>query len=217
MGRRKVGERRWLLTQNGELRGDGVYNWTLPAWVTTLPDGRTVNVCPSAGACAKLCYARSGTYLFPAVKLAHQEKLRLVLDDLDGWKRAMLRELAHPRYRRGGHVRVHDSGDFFSDEYLLAWLEIARRRPWLTFYAYTKEVSRFRRLVEAPDAPSPRPRNFLYVYSYGGAGGPPARPGAGQGRGRVPRSREHGRGRVRQPGRVGPPRRVRGPPCRHPG
>src|SRR5690606_39090339 len=43
-------------------------------------------------------------------------------------------------------------------------LEILRGEPeGLTFYAYTKEVSRFRRLVE----PSP-PANFKYVFSRGG-------------------------------------------------
>lgn len=35
--------------------------------------------------------------------------------------------------------------------------------PQATFYAYTKEVRRFKRLIE-PDPPG----NFLWVYSYGG-------------------------------------------------
>jgi Gene product 88 len=60
-------------------------------------------------------------------------------------------------------VRIHDAGHFFSDAYLQAWLRICRRRPDVHFYAYTKEVSRFRRLVE-PDPPP----NLLWVYSYGG-------------------------------------------------
>jgi hypothetical protein len=38
-----------------------------------------------------------------------------------------------------------------------------RAHPEVTFYAYTKEVRRFRHLVE----PNPPP-NFLWVYSYGG-------------------------------------------------
>ncbi len=54
-------------------------------------------------------------------------------------------------------------GDFFSDSYLQAWLEIMRLRPGVEFYAYSKEVSRFRRLVE-PDPPP----NFQWVYSLGG-------------------------------------------------
>ncbi|MFF7438829.1 hypothetical protein [Streptomyces sp. NPDC008122] len=41
-----------LLTQNSDLRGDGVWNWTLPTLATKLPDGRGVLTRPSAGVCA---------------------------------------------------------------------------------------------------------------------------------------------------------------------
>lgn len=178
-----------MLTQNSELREIGVYNWTLPAWVVTLSDGRVFNVCPSAGACAKLCYARHGTYLFPKVRAAHVRNLEHVLDDLEGWRAAMTHELRRRRYRptgtsraltkpddveldpwmqtwyaNGGRaVRVHDSGDFFSDEYLRAWLQVARDTPDVLFYAYTKEVRRFRAIAEheAPD-------NFRWLFSLGG-------------------------------------------------
>ena len=59
--------------------------------------------------------------------------------------------------------REHDAGDFFSDDYTEAWLRVMRASPDTGFYAYTKEVSRFKRLVE----PSP-PANFLWCYSLGG-------------------------------------------------
>jgi len=154
---------RWLLTQNRELKAIGVWNWTLPAWAGRLPDGRTYNTCPSAGICQHVCYARNGTYLWPAVRARHHTNLAYVLDDLPGWQYQMTAELGAPRYR-GSWIRIHDSGDFFYDDYLAAWLRISRARPHNTFYAYTKEVSRFRRLVE-PDPPA----NFLWVYSYGGA------------------------------------------------
>ncbi|GAA1884220.1 GP88 family protein [Asanoa iriomotensis] len=151
-----------LLTQNRELKAIGVWNWTLPAWAGRLPDGRTYNTCPAAGICRQVCYARNGTYLWPAVRRRHHANLAFVLDDLAGWEVAMTAELGARRHR-GAWIRIHDSGDFFSDDYLLAWLRICRTRPGQTFYAYTKEVSRFRRLVE----PEP-PANFLWVYSYGG-------------------------------------------------
>jgi hypothetical protein len=155
---------RWLLTQNSELAEEGIYNWTLPAWVVKLPDGRTFNVCPHAGACAKLCYARNGTYLFPAVRDAHVRNLLMLLDGrLPRWEKRILGELWCARYT-GRHVRIHDSGDFFADDYLEAWLRVIRATPHVGFYAYTKEVSRFRRLVE-PDPPG----NFHYVYSMGGS------------------------------------------------
>lgn len=152
----------WLLRQNGELRREGIFNWSLPAWAGRLPSGRTYNTCPEAGSCAPLCYARHGTYRFRNVLAAHERNLMMVLDDLPGWEQRMTEELAHRRYA-GRHVRVHDAGDFFSDEYLAAWLRIMRATPGVTFYAYTKAVDRFRRLVE-PDPPA----NFRWVYSLGG-------------------------------------------------
>nr|WP_281287442.1 hypothetical protein [Amycolatopsis cihanbeyliensis] len=151
-----------LLTQNSEMRQIGVWNWSLPAWAGRLPDGRTYNTCPSAGICAQACYARHGTYTWPVVRAKHQANLMFVLDDLVGWRTAMLAELGAAKFR-GAWIRIHDSGDFFSDDYLQAWLDICRARPDTNFYAYTKEVSRFRALVE----PGP-PSNFLWVYSFGG-------------------------------------------------
>lgn len=154
--------REWLLRQNSELRREGIFNWSLPAWAGRLPDGRTYNTCPSAGECAKLCYARTGTYRFPGVLAAHERNLMRVLDDLPGWERRMEEDLNHPRYR-GAHVRVHDSGDFFSREYLAAWLRVMRYTPLNRYYAYTKEISFFKELVE-PDPPP----NFYWCYSLGG-------------------------------------------------
>jgi hypothetical protein len=37
-------------------------------------------------------------------------------------------------------VRIHVSGDFFSEEYLLAWIDVATARPLIQFYAYTKSL-----------------------------------------------------------------------------
>jgi hypothetical protein len=152
---------RRLLTQNREMKAIGVWNWTLPAWAGRLADGRTYNTCPSASICARVCYARNGTYLWPAVRARHQANLMFVLDDLPGWEAAMTDELGR-RVFQGRWIRIHDSGDFFSDRYLAAWLRICHARPEVRFYCYTKEVDRFRRLVE-PDSPV----NLSWVYSYG--------------------------------------------------
>lgn len=151
-----------LLRQNRRLRALRIYNWTLPALAAQLPDGRNVKVCRSAGVCAQACYARNGTFLWPVVKARHTENLRLVLDEPQQWQEQMLAELAAPRMD-GAWVRVHDSGDFFSLDYLVQWLEIMRARPRTRFYAYTKEVRLFREVVE-PDPPG----NFWWVYSFGG-------------------------------------------------
>ncbi len=166
-----------MLRQNAELRDIGAFNWTLPALGVKLDDGRVIKTCPQAGVCAQFCYARNGTFLFPTAKKAHANNLKMVLDDLVGWQSAMIEELSHKRYRGGKYVRIHDSGDFFSDEYLEAWIYIARVIPDVTFYAYTKEVSRFKRIADkeyysstAQPAGMQRltPKNFLYLYSLGG-------------------------------------------------
>ncbi len=176
-----------LLTQNADLKPHRIWNWTLPAWVVRLDDGRPVNVCPQAGACVPLCYARSGKYTIPSVRAAHQRNLQFTIDDLDAWTHAVSNELRARRFRpigiarlrqmNRGHldvrvarlldigcaaVRIHDAGDFYSDEYLAAWIRIARTHPDILFYCYTKEVSRFKRCVLDP------PHNFLWAYSLGG-------------------------------------------------
>lgn len=151
-----------LLTQNSELKRIGAWNWSIPALAARLPDGRTISTCPSAGVCAGVCYARAGRYRIPSVQARHLANLRYVLEDPEGWETAMTRELDASRFLRAW-VRIHDAGDFYADAYLAAWLRIIAARPLTTFYAYTKEVDRFRRLVE----PSP-PANFRWVYSYGG-------------------------------------------------
>lgn len=177
-----------ILTQNRELKQDGVWNFTLPAWVIELPDGSHFNVCPNAGACAKFCYARNGTYLFPKVRGKHLRNLELVKDDPE-WVSKLAEELAHKRFRptgkwreipglsdtghlsdwvrtwisNGGQaVRIHDSGDFFNREYLNQWISVAIAFPDILFYAYTKEVA----MLE--DAKPDLPDNFLICYSMGG-------------------------------------------------
>ena len=148
-----------LLTQNSELKPDGIFNWTLPAFGVTLTDGTNMNVCPNAGACASFCYARSGTYNFSNVKRRHIQNLEYILEDPDGWFNQMLEEVQKPKMV-GKHIRIHDAGDFFTEDYLRLWIKIAELTPEVTFYCYTKEVSMFKK--------QQFPSNFKYLFSMGG-------------------------------------------------
>lgn len=148
-----------LLTQNSELKPDGIFNWTLPAFGVTLTDGTNMNVCPQAGACASFCYARSGTYNFSNVKRRHIQNLEYILEDPDGWFSQMLEEVQKPKMV-GKHIRIHDAGDFFTEDYLHLWIKIAELTPKVTFYCYTKEVTLFKK-QKFPD-------NFKYLFSMGG-------------------------------------------------
>lgn len=178
-----------LLRQNSEMRKDRVWNWTLPAWVTTFEDGTSFNVCPQAGACAKVCYARNGTYLFPKVIESHQRNLMLARGPEDLFIGQMVLELTGKKFRPSGEtrlpeldrahlpekitsmldggcaaVRIHDSGDFFSEQYLDAWTSIAKSVPDVLFYAYTKEVT----LLKEHMGSHWWPENFLICFSLGG-------------------------------------------------
>ncbi|MFZ3494542.1 GP88 family protein, partial [Streptomyces sp. 5.8] len=156
---KKPSAKKWLLTQNSQLRKEGIFNWTLPAFAVKLPDGSNFNVCAQAGACAPLCYARAGAYRFKNVRAAHIRNLLLCKDSQEEWEERMKEELSHKRYA-GKWVRLHDSGDFFSDSYLLAWVRIMKASPAVRFYCYTKEISRCRRILA-----SSTPDNFLWCYS----------------------------------------------------
>jgi hypothetical protein len=178
-----------LLTQNSDLKPHRIWNWTIPAWYTRLEDGTMFKTCPQAGICAKLCYARNGTYLFRNVKAAHDRNLRFALDETDAWEAAINAELQLPKFRkitgprelpypveyddlgdwmRGWvasglpAIRIHDAGDFFADWYLERWMKIADANPQLLFYCYTKEISLFRK--HSVNFPA----NFHYLFSTGG-------------------------------------------------
>lgn len=64
--------------------------------------------------------------------------------------------------RGASKVRPHVAGDFFSQRYFDAWMEVARQMPDVLFYAYTKSidfwVARYGTI----------PRNFVLTASYGG-------------------------------------------------
>lgn len=179
-----------LLTQNRELKQDGVWNFTLPAWVVELPDGKHFNVCPNAGACAKFCYARNGTYLFPKVRGKHLRNLELA-QDRERFYHEMHKELSHKRmnptgtprtipglpdtthlslwvrtwlHDGGQAVRIHDSGDFFNKDYYKDWINLAWAFQHILFYAYTKEVA----LTEELKTEVNWPPNLLTIYSMGG-------------------------------------------------
>ncbi|MFB7436527.1 hypothetical protein ACFCZ5_34885 [Streptomyces microflavus] len=157
---------RLLRQGNADLRRHNISVWTLPAWVVRLPSGKSMNVCPSAGICADLCFARTGSYTrYPNVRDAHMRNLMLTLEDLPRFERLMTEEVQHKRHA-GGFVRVHDAGDFYSREYLEAWLRIVASAPAVSFYCYSKEITLLHDVIgkEGEKAPA----NFAWCPSLGG-------------------------------------------------
>ena len=139
-------------TGNEKLKKLDTISFNLPAFRSA--DG--FHVCPQAGACATLCYARQGRYLMPQVAASRESNLAVVRGDLPAFITQATEDLSRIKNKI---VRVHDSGDFFSQEYMDAWFTIARLFPKKTFYAYTKSLHLDR---------SRKPKNFQLVQSIGG-------------------------------------------------
>lgn len=175
-----------LLSQNKELRPHLIWNWSIPALTAKLSDGRRISTCPSAGICARFCYARNGTYLFRNVLAAHTKHLEMIINDPEQWVLEMNQELKQTKFtkkrsprqipidlsevsdtwlrawidRGSPAIRIHDSGDFFADWYLNLWIRITQENPDLLFYAYTKEIT----MLSKADLPI----NFRWLASTGG-------------------------------------------------
>lgn len=139
---------------NSKLEKLGTVGFGLPAFESA--DG--FKVCPKAGACAAICYARQGNYNFSNVKAAREFNLAIVRASVADFKAKAMSDLRN--MRKVSTVRIHDSGDFFSQEYLDAWYDVARAFPNLVFYAYTKSLHL--------DLWTRKPRNFRITQSEGG-------------------------------------------------
>ncbi|MFO0798328.1 MAG: hypothetical protein U0804_12695 [Gemmataceae bacterium] len=114
------------------------------------------------------CYASTMEARRPSVRRARwhnytqlracrsaEEMARLILDSLTPF---------------AGWVRVHDSGEFYSQVYFDAWVLVAQTRPRTTFYAYTKALPVWvRRLALVGDGYEPgEVSNLVLTASHGG-------------------------------------------------
>ncbi len=83
------------------------------------------------------CYAASQEALYPSVRQSRWHNYMLLSGLSSADMVALILKSLHKMERI---VRFHVSGDFFSQDYFDAWLEVARRRPDTVFYGYTKSL-----------------------------------------------------------------------------
>lgn len=94
-----------------------------------------VRTCPNCKDCQKKCYARRGEAYRPTVHDKHALNTMLAVHDMD-FLFALITEQLHRTKKK--IVRIHSSGDFFSQKYLEMWCHIAQLFPEIKFYGYTK-------------------------------------------------------------------------------
>lgn len=152
-----------LLTQNKKLKNTSlmnrarILNFSLPAYKTQ----NNKMVCPFAKDCVKYCYAQKGNYRYPSVKkglnnryeLSKKEEFVTIMN-------------ANILLERPTHVRIHDSGDFYSVDYLNKWVQIAKDNKEVIFYAYTKSIPFFKTTKEM-NTTFLLPKNLIIIFSEG--------------------------------------------------
>jgi hypothetical protein len=106
------------------------------------------------------CFMASGEARLKQVYEAHYYNESLLLQCKTKARMARLIKESMPKFV--GAMRLHASGDFFSQTYFDAWLEAIRAFPHTHFYGYTKSLPFWvKRLAEIPD-------NLLLTASQGG-------------------------------------------------
>ena len=135
------GNAKLLKSSKGKYR---VLGFGIPADHNFSHKGEKRNTCPQALACKAVCYAKQGRYAMPNVIQARKHNLKLslrptfvkhIIADLN--QMVVKSKVCRKPYNV---VRLHDSGDFYSQEYLNAWATVAATFPDVIFYAYTKSL-----------------------------------------------------------------------------
>lgn len=132
---------------NSKLKADGIASFNLPP----------ISTCPARGECEKYCYATQGNQWFKSGYLRRVAAYKATLQD--DFVQVMTAHLVSERVRI---LRIHDSGDFYSPQYLMRWVEIANALPNVVFYAYTKQVFLIKKLSDKI------PTNLKLIQSLGG-------------------------------------------------
>ena len=103
-----------------------VTNFSLPAG-----NNFRLGACPGATeTCENLCYAKGALFQMNEWRYFVNWAFVQLWPDrfVEAWKTIDLSKV----------VRVHAGGDFYSEEYIDLWLEVAKNRPETRFYAYTR-------------------------------------------------------------------------------
>jgi hypothetical protein len=123
--------------------------------IFNLPEGKT---CPGRTPfCAEVCYAKrrrckKGGRNDKVSAFRESNRLKSLSDS---FVNDIVREI---RFLGVSKVRIHESGDFYSQEYLDKWIRIAERCPDVTFLAYTRCFD----ILNFSDVPS----NMIVYHSF---------------------------------------------------
>jgi hypothetical protein len=111
--------------------------WNLPA----------ISTCPfSTSSCRKNCYAMKAQRMYANTRESREESFIESIGS--SFVPDMINTINHYLTKGGKkgakgkkvYFRIHESGDFYNQEYFNKWVVIANNFPEITFLAYTKSV-----------------------------------------------------------------------------
>lgn len=91
--------------------------------------------CLNCKSCASTCYAVKSYRQYPNVKALWDSNLELAREDLGKLRLELSDQLSRTKQTI---VRIHQSGDFISQDYIDMWISISIEFPNIMFYGYTK-------------------------------------------------------------------------------
>jgi hypothetical protein len=113
-------------------------NEKVKASIFSLPHRKS---CPgSTPACRAFCYAQVAEYLYTD-KEGNKTVLNCRINNMNASKQNDFSEkmtAAILKRWKNKIVRIHESGDFYSQEYINKWAQIARNCPEYTFFGFTR-------------------------------------------------------------------------------
>jgi hypothetical protein len=140
----------------------------------TLPAGHS---CPAANECLSRadritgkikdgpntlfrCFAASAEAVYPSLRKMVWHNFGLLKDSLVDGVDACADLICESLPKKFDILRVHVGGDYFSKNYLQAWIEVAKRNPDKLFYSYSKSLHFFKEFA--------LPENLVLTASRGG-------------------------------------------------
>ena len=146
--------------------------WTF----STLPTCKIFNACVLGqdveikGTCpctCEGCYGTKGNYRFSSVRDSLALKTFLCYKYLPFVKCAIMAQIKADNIKL---VRIHATGDFFSNEYIAMWQEIVRTCPNTIFWTYTKNKQAEKAFIGCPNANIVKSVVEGYGFNFGHCG-----------------------------------------------
>ena len=95
-----------------------------------------IQTCSNCLECKEFCYALKAERMYPNVLPSRMNNWGDSLNQL--FVNKMVSKIIRLKVKT---IRLHESGDFFSQAYFFKWAEIAKQLPDIQFYTYTKAVN----------------------------------------------------------------------------